>query len=273
MKKINILVLILALNLFLSSCGKSNEVKEVTSDSKPTESAELEYKKINFSKSNEGCDTASGKACATYSANWIEYTSGNIKDKLNSFINTYLLDSAYSLETPVKYPNVEAIADSFIANFNSFKTEIDYEIGWSWEMDISEQYRSSKVVVLNMTTAGFTGGAHGFQTVNFYNLSRENGNRLELSDILKPGFEDELNKLVDAQYRKDKGLSPTANLATEGDLFENEIKFNNNFAITKDGILFFYNQYEIAAYAYGQTEVLIRYDQLGDWLDDKSIMN
>lgn len=273
MKKFISLSLVFVLNLFLISCGKTNEVKEVTSDSKPTESAELDFKKMSFSKSNEGCDTTKSDACATFKVNWIEYTSGNIKDDLNKFIESYLLDSTYSLDEKVKYTSYEAIADSFIANYMSFKEETTSEVGWYWTADASEQYRSSKVVVLNMTTEGFTGGAHGFQTVNFYNFSREDAKRLELSDIFNPGFEDELNKLVDAQYRKDKGLSPTANLVTEGDLFENEIKFNNNFAVTKDGILFFYNQYEIAAYAYGQIEVLIRYDQLGDLLKDKNIMN
>lgn len=273
MKKLSTIFLIVLINFFFASCGESNEVKKVTSDSKPNESAELDYKKMDFSKSNDGCDTTTNDGCATFKINWIEYTSGNIKDQLNSFIKSYLLDSTYSLEDRVKYSSFEAVADSFIANYMSFKNEMSNDIGWYWSADANEQYRSSKVVVLNMTTEGFTGGAHGFQTVSFYNFSRDDGKRLDLSDILNPGFEAELNKLVDAQFRKDKGLSPTANLQTEGDLFENEIKFNNNFAITKDGILFFYNQYEIAAYAYGQIEVLIRYDQLGDLLKDKSIMN
>ena len=60
-----------------------------------------------------------------------------------------------------------------------------------------------------------------------------------------------------------KGLSPTERLDGEkGMLFENYIRFNSNFALTDKGVAFFYNQYEIAAYAYGTTKIDLPYREL-----------
>jgi hypothetical protein len=45
-------------------------------------------------------------------------------------------------------------------------------------------------------------------------------------------------------------------------LFENSIEPTNNFCITKKGILFLYNPYEIAAYAMGEIELFIPFEEL-----------
>jgi hypothetical protein len=46
-------------------------------------------------------------------------------------------------------------------------------------------------------------------------------------------------------------------------MFENDQFFlPDNFAIVEEGITFFYNSYEIAPYAMGATELILRYDEL-----------
>jgi hypothetical protein len=89
------------------------------------------------------------------------------------------------------------------------------------------------------------------------------GRRLALEDIFAEGFEEPLNKLIDSRFRRMKGLSDTDRLDSEkGSLFENFIHFNRNFAFTGKGVSFFYNQYEIAAYAYGPTKIDLSYPEL-----------
>ena len=50
-------------------------------------------------------------------------------------------------------------------------------------------------------------------------------------------------------------------------LFENSVESTSNFCITPKGILFLYNPYEIAAYAYGEIELFIPFSEI------KSVVN
>ena len=70
-------------------------------------------------------------------------------------------------------------------------------------------------------------------------------------------------QLIDTRFRRMMGLTKTERLDSEkGTLFKNSIQFNQNFALTNKGVSFLYNEYEIAAYVYGQTEVDLSYKEL-----------
>jgi len=68
-------------------------------------------------------------------------------------------------------------------------------------------------------------------------------------------------------------LNPEDDLEKDGGLFENKIAYNDNFAVTKEGLKFYYNNYEIAPYASGPTEILITYSELNDLISKNSILN
>ena len=44
---------------------------------------------------------------------------------------------------------------------------------------------------------------------------------------------------------------------------KNSIKMNDNFAVIAEGVLFYFNPYEIASYAAGPTELLIPFSEMG----------
>ena len=48
-----------------------------------------------------------------------------------------------------------------------------------------------------------------------------------------------------------------------------EIHPNDNFFLTDSALVYVFNQYEIAPYALGETEIAVSYDQLKDLLLDK----
>nr|MCU0409966.1 RsiV family protein [Bacteroidales bacterium] len=75
-----------------------------------------------------------------------------------------------------------------------------------------------------------------------------------------PGYENELNNTAEKIFRAEKQLSPDANLESEGFWFEgNKFYLNKNFGIKNDGLVFYFNSYEIAPYAMGPTEIKIPY--------------
>ena len=246
------------------------KAQDETSD----EADNLEYKELTFFKSYNNCDTSKSEPCSYVSAEWIEYTSGNIKNQLNEFISSVLMDSMYYIQSESKIHNsIEKIADDFLKDYEDNEVVSGRNFPWYYHINSHEHFRNDNVVVLSFISDGYPGGAHGFWVNSYDNLSLARGGELELDDFLKPGFETELNKLIDRQFRKDNNLSQTEDLTTGAWLFENKIEYNNNFAFTKDGLLFFYNQYEIAPYAAGTIEVLIKYEDLSDLISDINILN
>lgn len=53
----------------------------------------------------------------------------------------------------------------------------------------------------------------------------------------------------------------------ESVLFDNTIQTTTNFCVTQKGILFLYNPYEIAAYAYGEIELFIPFEEVKNVLN------
>ncbi len=54
---------------------------------------------------------------------------------------------------------------------------------------------------------------------------------------------------------------------------KNNFELNDNFLIKKNGLLFVFNPYEIAAYVYGAIEVFIPYKEIKDLIKDDSVLN
>ena len=47
---------------------------------------------------------------------------------------------------------------------------------------------------------------------------------------------------------------------------DDKFQLNQNYGFRKDGIVFYYNNYEIAPYAAGPTEVVIPYESVRTWI-------
>ena len=76
-----------------------------------------------------------------------------------------------------------------------------------------------------------------------------------------------LTQIGDKIFRQAKQLSDTASLIDNYFEFpEDKFELNKNYGFKKEGIVFYYNNYEIAPYAAGPTEVLIPYNELKDWV-------
>ena len=87
-------------------------------------------------------------------------------------------------------------------------------------------------------------------------------------------FETELVKAAEAAFRKQRELSPESDLLENGFEFpDNRFRLNDNYGFTNDGVVFFYNSYEIAPYAAGPSEVFIPYSEISDWLKFKPVQN
>jgi hypothetical protein len=76
-----------------------------------------------------------------------------------------------------------------------------------------------------------------------------------------------LTKIAEQIFRKVKEIPDTASLNENYFEFPDDtFQLNKNYGFKKEGIVFYYNNYEIAPYAAGPTDVVIAYEHLKEWL-------
>ncbi|MFZ1320908.1 MAG: DUF3298 domain-containing protein [Ignavibacteria bacterium] len=262
----------------ISSCGKEGSETDVKTDQKTgsgesknqtgVKSDNIEFVMKEFFKSYNNCNKDSAE-CAYVSFKYPEILNEDIKSKVNGTINSYLKDSIYSMDDKSN-KDFNDLAVNFLAEYDTMKKISDLT-NLAYALDVNSEITSEtkKDFTVSISFYIFTGGAHPNSFMRYFVFNKKSGNEMLLNDLFKPGYDSLLNKLVDEAYRKEKGLSPTDDLQIKGDLFENKITFNNNFAVTNDSIKFFYNNYEIAAYVFGSTEISIPLSNLKEYLKEQ----
>jgi len=261
------ILFILLLCFIITSCGKdkSDTNTENSKETKVPKAEKVEFVMKEYKKTYKDCDQNS-EGCSYINFNYPEILNADIKDKVNSAIGTYLRDSIYSIEGK-NFKNFDELASTFFAEYDTMKRissvqDLAFVLDEKAEI-ISETEKDFTVSISYYIS---TGGAHPNSFMSYFVFDKLTGNIITLNNFFKPGYDSLLNKLVDGAYRKEKGLSPTDDLQKKGDLFENKITFNNNFAVTKDSLKFFYNNYEIAAYVFGPTEISIPLNDLKEYV-------
>jgi hypothetical protein len=264
-------VVSIAVILFISlSCTKQDKTtggKTDTVNSEMTSSAGLKFETKNLVKSYQDCKPGD-ENCTYISINYEILSSGENSEKINSAINDSLLKVVYVMDEKIP-PSLDTALSNFMSDFEKFINEFkDAPQVWTSETNGKHVYYNENILSYEISNSSFTGGAHPNSFSNYMNFDLSNGNTLSLSGILSPGFENTLNGMIDKKYRELHNIKPDSSLQDAG-LFENSITYNDNFAVTKDGLLFYYNNYEIAPYVMGPTEIVIPYTELGNLLNEK----
>jgi hypothetical protein len=83
-----------------------------------------------------------------------------------------------------------------------------------------------------------------------------------------------LNNVAEKIFCKVKELKPEDNLEEAGFWFKgNKFSFNENFGIRNEGLVFYFNSYEIAPYAMGPTEIMIPYSEIKNLVKQDGLLN
>ena len=132
------------------------------------------------------------------------------------------------------------------------------------ETEIHYLYETDKFVTYEMKKYEDMGGAHGGTFISGMTFRKSDGRRVEW-DLFTKSMQDVIKK----------GLKKYFEVNTDEEL-ENSLSLENTYMLplpatppvfTKEGVLFTYQQYEIAAYAAGLPSFIVPYDEA------KSLMN
>lgn len=168
---------------------------------------------------------------------------------------------------PLTHAFFQERIDNFAQGYLETEKESDFSPIWGCELESAIDESLEGYVQIRQSAYVYTGGAHPNSYVYFSVISKEDGSRLFLEDLVTDV--EKFNRIAEKYFRKSREIGPDESLETDY-WFENGIyASNNNFLITDQGIEFYFNPYEIAAYVYGPTEFTVPMKEIKDLLKVK----
>ena len=121
----------------------------------------------------------------------------------------------------------------------------------SWERNATYKivYADEKHLSFRAEEFEYNGGAHGNTKITVGTFDRKTGKILKAADLIPAARRTEVLKELRAGVVK--AIGGEAQL-------QGEVKIIDNCFVAKDGIHFVYNEYEVACYAAGSVEVVVK---------------
>lgn len=193
----------------------------------------------------------------------------------NSKLNDFVLRKVTgTVDNEKTYSSYESYAKGFIGDFDNFQKENKDRIQ-TWFLTINTKVIKQKHQYLAFYTTyiNYSGGAHPNSSFTYQNYNPETHQVITLDSLFIPGSSVKLNEIAEKIFRKNEKLSPDQSLK-DNYFFENDtFKLNDNFTVTDEGLLFLYNPYEIKAYAFGITKLLIPFGEVKDIAKPGSLLS
>ncbi len=118
-----------------------------------------------------------------------------------------------------------------------------------------------RLIVTGYKVNQYAGGAHGMYALAYTNYDVLTGRRLGLSEVFSDTLA--LAEKITARFIRERELDTEVPLSEQGYFIEdNLLPLTDNFALHPDGVIFYYNVYEIAPYSYGPSSVTVPYADL-----------
>jgi hypothetical protein len=255
--------------LILFSCGKSDEKEPIDRTSS------LTTKIHNLEKQTGDCSTEDLGNCAIIQLEYIEvFYSENItvEEKINTRIINELLKPISKEKSNESF---EDMMMSFLDEYKNFKKDFPKSAQhWKLERISTELFKSKNIFCIELFEYSYLGGAHPNSYRKFVNFNLSTGDELTLTDILIKGYSKKLNVIGEEIFRQTNEIDPNKDLTEAGYWFDNnKFSVNNNFTIDEYGLTFYYNTYEITAYAFGPTEIFIPYNRISDLIKPDGLLS
>ena len=182
-------------------------------------------------------------------------------EALNKHIQRQILN--YFSEEDPSIISYQEIANSFIRGYDSFVNDNkNTPQSWFLIIEVSVLKQSSNYIALRYLHADYAGGAHPNSSITFINFNPKTNQPVTLDSLIQTNQKPKLIAVAEAIFRKNEKLTPTEPLADKYFFDKGKFALAQSFYVNDKGLVFLYNPYEIKAYAYGTTEIVIPFNQL-----------
>ena len=121
------------------------------------------------------------------------------------------------------------------------------------------EYGFENVINYRLTQTVFAGGAHPSTVTTILRFNAMTGDFISLDNVFPATNHDALIDLLTAKLMQDNGVDTMEGLHEMGYLEFMDMFVTTNFALREDSIEFYYNEYDIAPYAYGPSTICLDY--------------
>jgi hypothetical protein len=216
------------------------------------------YDMVQSESAFKGC-TVGNDDCTFMSINYPKFKNApnaEVLQKIDRKIEKLML---YGTEDS----NPESACKNFINAYEAFinDPEIDdYKTAWFDKRNASWLSIEKKVLSIEIVINSFMGGAHSNSYTMLRNFDPYTGDSLGLGMIFRPESLHELTSFGEMLFRKTQNIKKGISYEEAGYWFkDNQFYLTDNFAFTHEGLLFYYNEYEIAPYSMGAVYFVVPY--------------
>lgn len=251
--------------IVFSSCNEQSNDNAANAIPLPTDTLKYTYQTVSSAAKDE--TVKNPKNLAQASISYPVLTGSPLADSLNARIQQY----AYA-----GMGDAQKAADKFTQDATTARKEVtspaDLDAAsmnrWYLNTGVNIIYQTIKMVTALVQSETFTGGAHPAHNTEIINLDYT-GKKLDWNLIIDTGKTPDMMRLNETVLKAIRQIAPGRTWQQEGFLIEGDtLPLPKNFAFTKDGLMMFYNEYEIAPYAMGPVSYTISYSQLSGILKE-----
>lgn len=274
---VSLLTIILSASGFLFSCGDKMN--------KNTGALEFDSIRVNETAHLFG-DTAAPACNLTISFTYpVKSSDAMLKDSLDAYFIATCFGDKYIGRQPADV--VKEYSRTYIEEYRRDlepmytedikNKEADAPIGgwYSYYKTIksSVQLYEKELLVYQIYYDEFTGGAHGVYMTTFLNIDLATMRPLRLDDLFVEDYKASLTDLIWNQLMADNKVATREELEDIGYGSTGEITPTENFFLSREGITFYYNIYDITPYVMGPVRVQISFDMLAHLLRSNPVIN
>lgn len=204
---------------------------------------------------------------------------------INTAIQGKLFGKLYATLPPEEV--LPALATRYIENYNTdvkklFEADLhngmkaaDVPAWYNYEYQLNTEMAEGRDGIWNYTLTNYryTGGAHPNTEITCLNIDSQTGKILEKNDVFNPKDTSRVCKLIMDELIKETNrrldtdtITSLDGLQAQGILLDTYLYIPVNFLLEKDGVVFYYNRYEIAPYAAGDFRLKVNYDDIHPYM-------
>lgn len=171
------------------------------------------------------------------------------------------------------YKTYKQLATGFIKEFDTYKTSNPTtNESWFTHMDTKVKANYPNYISVLFIYQDYKGGAHPNYLFTYFNYNPKIGQTITLDSLITADGMPKLRSIAENIFRKNEQLAPNASLSERYFFADGVFSLPETFTVTKEGIKFLYNPYEIKAYAEGTTELVVPFSKINDIMKESSIL-
>ncbi|MBK0369560.1 DUF3298 and DUF4163 domain-containing protein [Flavobacterium agrisoli] len=187
-------------------------------------------------------------------------------DSINTKTLNTIKEIVYFGEKPYNVSDYNGLTKAFIGSYDEMKkTYPDETLGWFAHIKADIEHQSDQIINIKVEHETYTGGAHGYHGFRSLLFDANTGKSIKMEDLFTD--KNAFLKFAETAFRKKYKIPANQNINSTGLMFEKEqFQLPLNLFYTQQGLLLYYNSYEVASYADGPKEIVFPYESVKNYL-------